>query len=152
MRSILYVAFIVTMLLACGDQIAIANDTGVHVQKDQQEELKKAELTLREFLKLVEEEKHDRCYDFFSIKLREEFRKKHGIKNPSGYRDYVLSIETLWSDPEILKVNMMGSQAIQALVKMTLDETGIIEKYNLSFNMVKEEGKWKIDNWPLYER
>jgi hypothetical protein len=102
---------------------------------------KDAETVLMKFLKERSQGKYQNCSDYYSV----AYKKRHDCY------EYYRTNETLFKNPKIIGKKKQNGKITLTVTVSTEDPTSTpifgsaIEHYDL----VMENGEWKIDNWSI---
>lgn len=101
---------------------------------------------LREYFELESNQKYSTIYSLLS-KGRKKYLEKFHVRTAREYSELRTNTEARWSDfvvesrtaPEDWKVVFTGHARVE--------ESGESEKVKFKCVVIKEEGRWKIDDW-----
>lgn len=108
---------------------------------------------LNRFFKCHETEEYERCYDLFSSRYKKALKEESGITDRDEYRKMTFYRGLKWHSPEISKKMLSNHNKIVVfIVRMTFEqhifgERVATDRVNTIFEVVKEAGKWVIDDW-----
>jgi hypothetical protein len=108
---------------------------------------KDAETVLMKFLKERSQGEYKNCEDYYSM----GYKKRHIQKIGKDCYEYYRRNETLFKNPKIIGKKKKNGKITLTVTVSTEDPTStpILGSAIEHYDMIMENGEWKIDNWSI---